>query len=316
MNSHFENMSEKDMNEMHDHFTEKQSTMKPEAPIPVAFRKWAREEAMRLKVENDWLNYPGEYGAICMEAAYRHLSPQPSQGLREHAVAFADWSMQNDIVEGSTAEQIYDQFLKDTSEETPSAQPIEGEQKASQLAEEAAAISANSLSEILSRDIASEAHPIADSKEVPEEIRQWIEQEVQRQTIDFEKWHGVDQVIAPAFRIGANKLSVAMYHKMQEPIKELIDQTFEYNRLYVEKVNDLTAKETQIAGLLASNKEWGEKYEHACRERDDAQRQSAAYDALISELSEGAWHISDGLKEKADDLLRQYSSPTPKTDKP
>lgn len=43
MNSHFENMSEKDMNDMHDHFTNQQT----EQPIPVDFEKWAEAEALK-----------------------------------------------------------------------------------------------------------------------------------------------------------------------------------------------------------------------------------------------------------------------------
>lgn len=101
----------------------------------------------------------------------------------------------------------------------------------------------------------SEAQPIAD-KEVPEEIVQWIGDQLDK--------YGI-LAGSNIFKEGA----IAMYHKMQERLAEHKKADAEAwtgmsDILIADKKQlqcEITTQAIQIAGLLASNKEWGEKYE-------------------------------------------------------
>lgn len=66
----------------------------------------------------------------------------------------------------------------------------------------------------------------------------------------------------------------------------------------------LSVQAIQIAGLLASNKEWGEKYLAVELEMLD-------YRAPIKLITQGWWFVPDDLAKQARELLEKYSSLVP-----
>jgi len=266
------------------------SNNKPEASIPVEFKKWLDAE-----LDRQWHSSPNitkEQLEIAMGVGYntyRHLSSQSSPGLW--------WVKASERMPDPSIKVIYrgkDGIIREDSydakefsflfremvewlEEIPSAQPREEEHKGFYCHDKDHGVSEEKcISQCEDCGGKAKAQPIADSKEVPEEIVEWVNA--------FKKRHENVLVLGrrEALLLGIEEGAIAMYNKVEEELeplaakfevlnnvllhreKEAVDQKIiieSHGRVITKMMNELAAKETQIAGLVVSNQELGEKYE-------------------------------------------------------
>lgn len=137
--------------------------------------------------------------------------------------------------------------------------------------------------------------PIAD-KEVPEEERDAIKAAA---LIEADKWRatGLEDWLE-GFEVGGEWV----YHKMQQ---ELINANKRVRAAMAVRRTEGEANSIQIAGLLASNKEWGEKYIAMEKEMLDYRRELVELKLYLDQ--EGYVQRVRWLQE----LLDKYPSPTP-----
>lgn len=227
------------------------------------------------------------------EAAYRHLSSQPSPGLRlvkasERLPDEADhWKANNLDQEGRIVlcrvESIFaiGHFFRTKNtlhfsysykfdnagcwdnenngyvamadfdkiewlEETPSVQPIEGENDVDKFE----TLKQDGLAYLVDPALRPEAQPIADSKEVP--VKTWP-------LAGYAPGNYSSKCVECGNVFVGDKRAV----QCLECAVRLSQMAFDQQRIII------AAKETQIAGLLESNKEWGDKYVRTQQEAND-----------------------------------------------
>lgn len=208
-------------------------------PIPEAFERWAEKLSIHLCMNEEYGLPDNAKIQPCLEmarSAYRYLSQQ--KGASGHDIIDAIRRHTDELI--AKGPEACRKFLRDTG--------------------------------IIEEDAHTEPQPIADSKEVPEEINNWITM------ITESIWEQEAAIMEPGKL--AYKVAIAMYHKMQQDKAVALDILKDWGEngakqlraaqiqlvdaeIHISKLLELVKeKELIIGGIEEGAEQWKADYEN------------------------------------------------------